>query len=276
MSCSPQAALAAAKRVPVRVNGVTIPHDAISREAQNHPAPTPIAAFLAAARALAVRELLLQEAKACRVQAGPIVDGAGQRETDEEALVRGLIEAQVKTPSPDEASCRRYYQQNRARFRFPDVYECSHVLIAARRDRPAAYAAARQRAQTVLEQILEAPTRFAALAAAHSDCPSRTAGGSLRQVTLGMTTPEFARALIGLNVGENSPLVEARYGFHIIRLGRRIAGAERPFEDVRAQIEAYLVEGSRRVAVVAYIALLAARAELVGVELSPPDGLRLL
>ena len=63
MSCSAHAAVTATNRVPVRVNGVTIPHDIISREAQNHPAPTPIAAWTAAARALAVRELLLQEAR---------------------------------------------------------------------------------------------------------------------------------------------------------------------------------------------------------------------
>jgi peptidyl-prolyl cis-trans isomerase C len=60
MGCSIRSALAGAARAPVVVNGVPILHDAISRETQNHPAPTPVAAWQAAARALAVRELLLQ------------------------------------------------------------------------------------------------------------------------------------------------------------------------------------------------------------------------
>ena len=58
MSCSAHAATAGAARVPVVVNGVALAHDAISREAQNHPARTPIAAWISAARALVVREVL--------------------------------------------------------------------------------------------------------------------------------------------------------------------------------------------------------------------------
>ena len=53
------------------VNGVIVRHDNIAREAQNHPAPTPIAAWTAAARALAVRELLLQEARRIVVKRPP-------------------------------------------------------------------------------------------------------------------------------------------------------------------------------------------------------------
>jgi peptidyl-prolyl cis-trans isomerase C len=47
----------------VRINGVTIPRDLIAREVQHHPSRTPVEAWKAAARALAVRELLLQEAR---------------------------------------------------------------------------------------------------------------------------------------------------------------------------------------------------------------------
>ena len=47
----------------IRINGASIPQAAILAEAQNHPAATPDAALSAAAEALAVRELLLQEAR---------------------------------------------------------------------------------------------------------------------------------------------------------------------------------------------------------------------
>ncbi len=46
----------------VSVNGVEIDESEILAEAQNHPAENPGAALLAAARALVVRELLLQRA----------------------------------------------------------------------------------------------------------------------------------------------------------------------------------------------------------------------
>jgi peptidyl-prolyl cis-trans isomerase C len=274
MGCSLKNVLAHGDRAVVAVNGIAIPHDAISREAQNHPARTPIAAWTAAARALAVRELLLQEARSLGIATDPLTDEDGRRETDEEALIRGLIETCVRTPSPDEESCRRYYEQNAARFRSPDIFECSHILIAGRRDQAAAFEAARERAEAICARLREDQSAFAELAGAHSDCPSRATGGNLGQLTSGTTTPEFERALVGMEVGEISRVVETRYGFHIIHLARRIAGKLLPFSAVRPRIESYLAARSRGVAVAQFIGLLAARAELAGVELPSLGDLR--
>jgi peptidyl-prolyl cis-trans isomerase C len=274
MGCSLKNVLSHGDRAVVSVNGIIIPHDAISREAQNHPARTPIAAWTEATRALAVLELLLQEARSRGIAASPLTDEDGRRETDEEALIRSLIETCVRTPSPDEDACRRYHAQNAARFRSPDVLECSHILIGARRDQAAAFAAALERAESIRARLCDDPNAFGGLAGAHSDCPSRATGGNLGQLTSGMTTPEFERALLGMEVGEISRVVETRYGFHIIHLARRIAGDLLPFSAVRTKIESYLAARSRRVAVAQFIALLAARAELAGVELPSPGDLR--
>jgi len=273
-SCSVRSVVAGAARVSVSVNGIAIAHDLISREAQNHPAAKPIDAWQAAARALAVRELLLQEARRLGLSPAPIADDEGRRETDEEALVRGLIETEVATPTPDEASCRRYYEHNTARFTSADIFECAHILIAARRDQPEAFAAAGERAAAILAQLREAPGQFEALAATHSDCPSRASGGNLGQITTGATTPEFERGLLEMQTGEIGPVVESRYGFHIIRLERRIAGALLPFEVVHARIAAYLGERSQRLAIAQYVARLASKAKLTGVELPTPGDLR--
>jgi peptidyl-prolyl cis-trans isomerase C len=273
MSCSVQSALAGVPRLAVSVNGVEIPHDRISREAQNHPAAAPLAAWQAAARALVVRELLLQEARRQGLTPDPKADAEGRRETVEEALIRGLVDARVATPEPDAASCRRYYDNNRARFRSPDIMECAHILIAARPDRPEALADARVRAEALRAQLGVEPQAFAALAAAHSDCPSRLNGGSLGQVTRGTTTPEFERALMQLNEGEIGAPVESRYGLHIIRLERRIAGAVLPFEAMHARIADYLAERSQRTAIAQYIARLAAEAQVTGVDLPAPGDL---
>ena len=275
MSCSGHTALAGTPRMPVTVNGVTVPHDAISRETQNHPAPTPIAAWTAAARALAVRELLVQEARRLDLQADPAVDEEGRRETEEEALVRGLVETQVATPLPDEASCRRYYERNLGRFRSADIYEASHILIAARRDQPESFAAARERALRLLCLLQENPELFAELAAAHSECSSASSGGNLGQLTIGATTPEFEKAMLALRPGEMSAApVETRYGFHIIRLERHIPGRELPFEVVHARIAGYLAERVERTAIAQYVARLAAQAEVSGVDLPTPADLR--
>lgn len=119
----------------VSVNGVAIPRAAIARETQNHPAAKPIEAWQRAARALVIRELLLQEARRLAIAPEPADLGEGRRETDDEALVRQLVEQAVQVPEADEATCRRYYERNIGRFRSPDLHEVAHILIRPARMR---------------------------------------------------------------------------------------------------------------------------------------------
>ncbi len=139
MGCSVHADLAATARKRVAVNGIVILHDAISREAQNHVAQTPIMAWTAAARALVVRALLIGEARRIGIVAKPLSDERGRRETDEDAMIRSLVEQEVATPTADEDACRRYYEQNRRRFRSADIFEVAHILFAARGDDPTSF-----------------------------------------------------------------------------------------------------------------------------------------
>ena len=275
MSCSVKSVLTHNLRKVVSVNGVVVRHDEISREAQNHPAPTPVAAWTAAARALAVRELLLQEARRIVMDAQPLTDGEGRTETAEEASIRSLVEREISTPIPDETACKRYYTHNLKRFRSADLYEAAHILIAARPGDRAAYAAARTEAEAVTAALLDAPERFAELASAHSACPSKAVGGNLGQLSPGDTAPEFDAALRAMAPGEiSTEPVASRFGHHIIRLDRKIEGRQLSFEVVRERIADYLVDRTRHTAIAQFVARLTARAEITGVDLPTTADLR--
>jgi peptidyl-prolyl cis-trans isomerase C len=275
MSCSVKSALSQNLRNVVSVNGVVVRHDEISREAQNHPAPTPIAAWTAAARALTVRELLLQEARRIVIDTEPLTDGEGRTETTEEASIRALVEREICTPTPDEAACRRYYQRNPQRFRSSDLYEAAHILIAARPGDRAAYAAARAQAEAVTAALHDAPERFDELARAHSACPSKAIGGNLGQLSPGDTAPEFDAALRTMAPGEiTTEPVASRFGHHVIRLDRRIEGRQLPFERVKERIADYLVDRATHMAIAQFVARLTARAEITGVDLPTTADLR--
>jgi peptidyl-prolyl cis-trans isomerase C len=272
MTCTAHDALGLPKPAAISVNGVTIARDAIARETQNHPAAKPMLAWHAAARALVVRELLLQEARRLALEATPMHDDAGRHETEEEALIRGLIEREVVTPEPDEDSCRRYYSQNRARFRSPAIFEVAHILIAADKTKPEAFATAKRAAEDVLTELQVEPHRFAALAHAHSACPSAAHGGNLGQISAGQTTPEFEAALLVLSPGNLTPTpVATRYGLHIIRLDRKIEGRELPFEAVAAEVAEYLRQSVRRRASAQFVARLVSRAQIRGISLDGAD-----
>jgi peptidyl-prolyl cis-trans isomerase C len=246
--------------------GIVVPRDAIARETQHHPADKPILAWQAAARALVIRELLLQEARRLGVETEPQADPQGRRETDEEALIRCLIEREVTTPEPDEATCRRYYEHNRTRFRSPALYEAAHILFPAREDDAGTFAAARAEAEAVIAQLHAHPEQFGELARLHSACPSAAQGGNLGQIGPGQTTAEFERALFALAAGAiTEEPVATRYGLHVIRLDRKIEGRDLPFELVADRIADYLREAVRRRAGAQYIARLMSRAEITGI-----------
>jgi peptidyl-prolyl cis-trans isomerase C len=264
-SCTVKPAISARPKT-VSVNGVTIPREAIARETQNHPATKPIEAWQAAARALVIRELLLQEAVRLEVPAEPEADDEGRRETDDEARIRALVTREVKTPEPDEANCLRYYEQNRRRFQSPALYEAAHILLAFRPD--VDKAAVREQASLVLAQLTADPSIFAALAKLHSACPSREVGGNLGQIGPGQTVPEFEAALAGMEPGRvHGKPVESRYGLHIIRLDRKIEARQLPFEIAKPLIAGYLADHVQRTAQRQYVSLLAGRATIVGVDL---------
>jgi len=252
----------------ISVNGKVIPREVIAREVQNHPAGKPILAWQAAARALVVRELLLQESARLGIEAEPLSDAEGRSETNEEAAMRALIEQEVVTPEPNEAACLRFYEQNRQRFRSGDLYEAAHILIASRPDDVAARAEARLAAENILAAVRSDPALFAEFARGHSACKtSAQDGGQLGQLTRGQTVAEFEAALERMRPGEFA-IAETRYGFHVIRLDQHAPGHVLPFEFARDRIADYLAASVEHRALAQYVSVLAGKAEISGVTLA--------
>lgn len=247
--------------VPVSINGVAISNADIARETQHHATSDPDEAWLLATRALAIRELLAQEADRLSVDAEPAQDGEGRRETRDEARLRALIDREVVVPNAGEDECRRFYEANRRRFRSPELFEVAHILLP-----PGPEAGAT--AERLIAQLRETPGHFDEAAAVHSVCPSGKQGGNLGQIGPGQTVAEFERALAGMATGLQPQPVESRYGLHIVRLDRRIEGRELPFEMVHERIARYLDEAVRRRALSQYVSVLAGRAAITGVDLA--------
>lgn len=258
-----------ASRGLVSVNGKVIAPDAIRREARNHPDLPPPEAWRAAATALVVKELLVQEARRLGVTGEPECDGEGRSETEEEAAIRTLVEREVRVPDAGEAECRRYYEANRRRFRSADLVEAAHILVAASPGDPDARREAEALATRLAARLVVEPGQFEELARRHSQCPSAGQGGTLGQLSPGSTVPEFEAALATMTPGAVAPRpVETRYGFHVVRLERRIEGRDLPFDLVRGRIAAYLAQAAGHRAQAQYVARLVSAADIHGVPLA--------
>lgn len=94
----------------------------------------------------------------------------------------------------------------------------SHILIKPDSDSPEAKAAAKTKAQDILNQI-KGGANFAQLAAQHGTDGTASAGGDLGWFTEGRMVPAFEKAVFGFQGAGLLPnLVETDYGYHIIKI----------------------------------------------------------
>jgi peptidyl-prolyl cis-trans isomerase C len=246
----------------VTVNGVAIPESDIAREMPHHPASSIAEARRLATEALVLRRILVDEADRVGIAAAEDNDVDDPR-------IGALIRQAVQPRTPDEETCRRYYERNRSKFRSPDRYDARHILLPCAPGDLEARDAAKEKASRIIAALQRDPSQFAALAIAYSSCRSRNNGGSLGLCERGDTVSEFETYVMSLADGELCPVpIETRYGVHVIALDRKLAGELVPFEAVHERIAEYLAEASFQTAVRHYMMHLAGRASIDGFEIA--------
>ena len=257
----------------VVVGGVEISAAAIAAEVLNHPAPDAEEAWQEAARALAVRPLLLAEADRQEIVAGECTDVEGRKLVEDDARIEALLVENVMVPSATTEEARRFYENHTDRFCSETLIEAEHILFSASPEDEFNYSLAVGDARMAIRALEKDPACFAELAKAKSACPSKEQGGNLGQVGKGQTVAEFEQALFGLAEGElcRDP-VKSPYGVHVIRAGRRAEGRQLPFELVEQSIRNYLEEASYRKAMSQYLSILASETEIEGVDLAAAEG----
>ena len=243
------------------VAGNPISEAEIAREMQHHRSARPECARADAARALVVKELLRLEIE--RVGLAGTVTPVG-RENAEEAAIRVLLERETPDRVPSLEDCRRYYQQNAARFHAPDRIRVRHILKAAPPDDVAARLAARTACEDLIVELKRNPVLFADFALRHSDCPSKEQGGDLGWLARGQTTPEFDRQVFRLGEGLAGLPMESRWGYHVVVVDAIERGQPLGFEDVRRQISDYLELQVRQQELQQYLLGLQERYDVLG------------
>ncbi|MEX2517616.1 MAG: peptidylprolyl isomerase [Gammaproteobacteria bacterium] len=246
----------------IRVNEKEITEQAINIESAYHqePGADPRYAQNQAAVTLTIRELLLQRAR----QLGMMIP---DNEKKIDPVIDELLERELDTPEADITACRHWYDKNPDQFRTPDLAEVRHILIAAPPELLEERESARVLAEKLIRQLQADPAKFKRLARQHSRCPSSKDGGLLGQISRGQTVPEFEDAIMRLDIGLAPTPVKTRYGFHVVEILQYIHGEVMSFESVQNKIASYLEETTWRRAVSQYIRLLAAEADIEGIDL---------
>jgi peptidyl-prolyl cis-trans isomerase SurA len=153
----------------------------------------------------------------------------------EEFAPQQVIRAEVaERIAVSEKDARAYYEAHTADFDVPAQATVREIVIkAGDSDRETK----RATAEAVRAKVAGAGIDFAAVAADASDAGTKKAGGLLGTVKKGDLAEALDKAAFTVPVGDVSPVIEAGYGFHILKVDARTDDALRPFDDVRAEIE---------------------------------------
>jgi peptidyl-prolyl cis-trans isomerase D len=147
-----------------------------------------------------------------------------------------------KAVTVSDAEVADAYNKNKARFLTPEKRSASHILINAKADaKPADDAAAKAKAQAILDEVRKAPADFARIAKAQSQDPgSAELGGDLGTIEKGVFVKPVEDAIYGLKEGETSGLVRSEFGYHIIKVTKVVPAVQKTLEEAKPEIAAEL------------------------------------
>jgi peptidyl-prolyl cis-trans isomerase D len=140
---------------------------------------------------------------------------------------------------PSDADLRKLYDENRAQYVRDETRRARHIVIgfsegvAEGEDDPAALA----KAEAVAADA-RAGKDFAELARQHSSDPTANQGGDLGFVQKQDFPGPIGDTLFSMKVGDVSAPVKSQFGYHILKLEEIQTQEVRPFEDVRAELDA--------------------------------------
>ncbi len=165
-----------------------------------------------------------------------IVKDAGNTTTvREELLLLRVVDREVRgVVMVVESDMRRYYQEHKERFAYPEEYQLSQILIRSRG--PDEIGIAMGRGEGIIAALKQGES-FEDLALRFSEGPNAARGGRLGLVRQGELLPVIEQALAPLPIGGLTSLIENADGLHIIRVDDKKPRQFRPFEEVKTEIQ---------------------------------------
>jgi peptidyl-prolyl cis-trans isomerase C len=174
-----------------------------------------------------------------------------------------------KTEVTDEEA-KKFYEANKAEFEQPETVKASHILFRVNKED------SEEVVNKKLEQAKTAEARakkgedFATLAKELSEEPgAKESAGDLGFFPKDRMVPEFASAAFSQKVGDISDPVRTQFGWHIIKVTDKKAAGTLPYDEVKAQLIAYLKAKKQEEAAQALLKSLRSSAQIES-SLPPP------
>ncbi|BEV45913.1 peptidylprolyl isomerase [Afipia carboxidovorans] len=143
-------------------------------------------------------------------------------------LMDTLLDNEGKAALTDEA-LKKVYEEASKQISGEQEVHARHILVETEDEAKAIVAELKKGAD------------FAELAKKKSKDPGASDGGDLGYFTKDQMVPEFSTAAFALETGKISDPVKSQFGWHIIKVEDKRARKAPPFEQVKPQLEAFVI-----------------------------------
>lgn len=133
---------------------------------------------------------------------------------------------------------KKIFSQSPQKYAERESLRAKHILIKVQQDAPTQdESAAKKNIDDIYARVSKPDADFSAIAKEVSQCPSAAQGGDLGYFSRGTMVPEFEKAAFSLKPGEVSQPIRTEFGYHIIKLEDKKAGASPDFEKAKPLIQ---------------------------------------
>ncbi|OPX88673.1 MAG: putative peptidyl-prolyl cis-trans isomerase Cbf2 precursor [Pelotomaculum sp. PtaB.Bin104] len=200
---------------------------------------------------------------------------------EEVAYILNLQEQVTKdVPVVPEAEVKNYYEENIEQFEQPEQVQVRHILFLVGegdQDTPVKHteAEAREMAEEAIAQLKQGKD-FAELAREKSEDSVTKNDGGLFTFSEGEAVKEFADAANALSPGAYTQTpVKTEYGYHVIKMEKKIPAGKYSFDEVKQQLTYQLSEKAKETKFSEYMQEVRNKATIVNklaeLEGSPPN-----
>lgn len=159
-------------------------------------------------------------------------------EAEKRILAEAFLQKRLSQLNFTEEELKSYYEKSKEKYKIPEGVKLRHILIyvpkeADEKVREKALIKARQ----IRNQLLKG-AKFEELAKIYSDdTASREKGGDLGILRKGETVPEFEKEVFKLKPGEISQPIRSVYGYHLVKVEKKLPEEILPFEKVKEEVK---------------------------------------
>ena len=180
-------------------------------------------------------KLLLLDAKRNLYEAEPAFRERLNRLKDD-LLTSYAGEKALSGVNVTDSEAKEYYDNHKSEFLAGETVNASHILVDSE-----------EKAKSILEEITSGKKSFEDAAKEYSSCPSGQSGGSLGDFGRGQMVPEFDTAVFEMEVGQitDTP-VKTQFGYHLIKLNSKSESKETPYDEIKDEIKAAILNDKRR------------------------------